>query len=80
METRAEREERHPIANEDKGPRGPVVPTPEEEGDRYEAMNAMPAKAASAAKATSHQASSAALCLLVHDDAHLSRGHPLVHL
>ena len=48
MDARAESEERPPIgqADEDKGPRGLDVPTPEE-GERYEAMNAVPAKAAS---------------------------------
>ena len=48
-EARAKSEERPPIgrANEDEGPRGPDVPTPEEEGERYEAMNAVPAKAGS---------------------------------
>jgi hypothetical protein len=47
-EARAESEERPPIgqADEDKGPRGLDVPTPKE-GERYEAMNAVPAKAAS---------------------------------
>ncbi len=33
-------------ANKDEGPRGPDVPTPEEEGERYEAMNAVLVKAA----------------------------------
>ena len=47
-EVRAKSEERPPIgrADEDKGSRGLDVPTPEEEGERYAAMNAVPAKAA----------------------------------
>ena len=48
-EARAESEERPPIggADEDEGPRGLDVPTSEEEGERYEAMEAVPAKATS---------------------------------
>ena len=47
-EVLAESDERPPIgrADEDEGPRGLDVPTPEEEGERYAAMNAVPAKAA----------------------------------
>ncbi len=49
VEAQAESEERPPIgrADKDEGPRDPNVQTPEEEGERYEAMNAVPAKAAS---------------------------------
>jgi hypothetical protein len=47
-EVLAESDERPPIgrADEDEGPRGLDVPTPEEEGERYAAINAVPAKAA----------------------------------